>query len=69
VKTETPTRVVAMPDYLARFRHEEWAPLVGPEPENWGGRRLGDSWVHFRAHGMYLQALSEWRRTHSRGSE
>ena len=53
-----------MPNYLRRFRCEDWAPLVGPEPSDWGGARLGTPWVAFRAHSMYLQARSEWRRQH-----
>ncbi len=52
----------SMQNYLRRFRLEDWAPLVGPEPEDWGGARLGTHWTVFRSRSMYMQARSEWRR-------
>ena len=61
MQTETPIPV-SMPRYLLRFRVEDWAPLVGPEPQDWGGGRLGTHWTIFRARSMYMQARSEWRR-------
>jgi hypothetical protein len=58
--------VVSMPKYLKTFRHEDWTPLVGEEPRNWGGNRLGTSWITFRARSMYMQARAEWRRQQRR---
>jgi hypothetical protein len=61
LQTEPRTNA-AMPKYLRRFRLEDWSPLVGPEPEDWGGARLGTHWTLFRAHSMFMQARNEWRR-------
>ena len=62
---EAPSKV-AMPEHLVRFRYRDWAPLIDPEPANWGGRRLGTPWALFKAHSMYMQARWEWRRNQPR---
>ncbi|MEO8694414.1 MAG: hypothetical protein ABI658_12910 [Acidimicrobiales bacterium] len=51
-----------MPEILQRFRLRDWAHLVGPEPEHWGGGMTGDTWAGFKARSLFLQARAEWRR-------
>lgn len=55
-------QLIRMPTQLRHFRVEEWKDKVGPQPDNWGGQRLGVPWVQFRAHSMFVQARLEWRR-------
>lgn len=64
---DTATVEAEMPARLQRFRLEDWADEVGPEPEHWNANTSGYPWVPFKARILFGRARNRWRAEHGLG--
>ena len=55
-----------LPEWLCRFRVEDWADEVGPPPVWWDERdeQAGMPWRHFKARLTWQRARRDWERKH-----